>query len=109
MEKFESPKNKKEPIKEDIPLSDGNILEAHYDGEENKLKRFFIKDGDGNLLEFAELKNIDSITPEMIKQIFFKKGVVLKKEEIERITRKFIKGNLDEMLDLIDENTDIEN
>ena len=90
-------------------MSDGKIFEAYYGGEDKKLKRFFIKDVGGNLLEFAELENVDFITPEMIEQIFFKKGIVLKKEEMKRMTQKFIKRNLDDMLDLIDENKDIEN
>lgn len=98
------PKNKEEIVKEDILLPDGKIFEAHYNAVSKKMERFFIKDTDGKLLEFTEFKNIDFITPEMVKQSFFNKGIALKKEEIERITRKLIKRELDVAIDFIDEN-----
>lgn len=113
MEKFELPKKEeigeKKIIKQDIVLPDGKIFEAHYDAKNKLMERFFIKDVEGKLWEFTELKNIDLTTPEKIRQVFFDKGIALKKEEVEKIMLKLIKGKLDEMIDEIDENKNIEN
>ncbi|KKR88810.1 MAG: hypothetical protein UW50_C0001G0114 [Candidatus Wolfebacteria bacterium GW2011_GWA1_44_24] len=111
MEKFEQPKKEIEIVKQDIPLSDGRTAEAHYNIKNNKkeIKRFFIKDKEGKVLEFAEFENIDFMTPETIKQVFLNKGIALKKEEIEKMMPKLIKNDLDEMVSEIDEDNDIEN
>lgn len=109
MENFEQLKNKENIIKKNIFLPDGKIFEMHYNITDKKMERFFIKDINGKLLEFTELKNIDFITPESVKHIFFNKGIALKEEEIEKIMLKLTQIELDSMLGDIDEKKDIKN
>lgn len=114
MEKFEQI-NKKEPQKnkEDfrkntITLPDGRIIEGYYDLKNGQLKEYLIKDKQGNVLSFADLRN-NKNTSEIIKENLLKKGIVLTDEEVKKILPDIIESSMNAILDKIDENNSIEN
>lgn len=99
--------NKIEFSKKVSPLEGGYFLEEHY-GKDNLIEEYFIRDENGKIVEFSDIKG-DKNLYERIKEIFKEKGMVLKDEEVKKITPYYIKENQKDALTDINQQKDIEN
>lgn len=103
MKNLEKFNNESENI-ELLPLADGRIVEMHLESQSQKIKDYLIRNEKGEIIKFADL-NFNKVLHEEIKNSCLEKGIVLKNEELEKITEK----KADAMLNEIDEDESTEN
>ena len=111
MEKFEQTDNN--PNKEEKVIfhnddENGTYMEAYINPQTKETFRYFIKDKDDNILQFFDLTGKEEYFDE-IKKLFVKYGVELTVEKMTRVAELEKKAKLNEILNSINEDTDIEN
>lgn len=113
MEKFEQlNKNSKDNLanlkKEIFSLSDSRTAEVYSNKKDNRTERIFIKNKNGEIVEFSELiKDKNSI--KNLKKYFTEKGITLNDKELDDIASQFQKKVFDNLIHQIDEDKDMEN
>lgn len=109
-EKFEQLNNKSEDNlkKEIFSLSDGKMAEVYFNKENDRLERIFIKNKNGEIIEFSELTR-DENSIKNLRKYFIGKGMILNDKELDVIVSKFQKKVFDNLIGQIDEDKDMEN
>lgn len=104
MEKLEKYKKQKDYV-EVVSLPDGKTVEIHFQPEnKEQAKEYLIKNEFGEITKFANL-NFNKELFDMIKNSCLEKGIILKNEELEKLSEK----KADALLNQIDEDKTTEN
>lgn len=108
MEKFEQLNNKNgdNRKKEIFSLSDDRTAEVYK--KNDRIERIFIKNKNGDIVEFSELVR-DENSIKNLRKYFNEKGIILKDEELDAIASQLQKKAFDNLIHQIDENKDMEN
>lgn len=110
MEKFEqlNKKNEDNSRKKIFSLSDDKMAEVYFNKENGRMERMFIKNKNGEIIEFSEqVRDKNSI--KHLRKYFNEKGIILKDEELDAIASQLQKKAFDNLIHQIDENKDMEN
>lgn len=79
-----------------ITLDDGRTLELFYSAIENEPKMFYIRDKDGELVEFTDLEKPNDIYnyKEVQRAIAEKTGIPVTEKEAKKITKELYERNV---------------
>lgn len=98
---------KVEYFKMTFPDGEEFFLEEHY-GKDNLLEEFFIKDKEGKVWEFADIKADENLY-KRVKEIFKERGIILKDDELKKITPRYVDESQRNALEEINNQKDKEN
>lgn len=84
-----------------IFLDDGRTLELFYNSKTNESIRFYIRDQDGKLTEFTDLKKPNDVYDyeEVRRQIAEKFRITVTEKEAKEIAKKIYKRNVEAEMD----------
>lgn len=84
-----------------IPLEEGRTLELFYDSKTKEPVRFYIRNKNGELTEFTDLKKPSDVYDyrEVRSQIAERFGIMVTDEEVKKITKEIYNRNVEAEMD----------